>query len=61
MCIYVYTHIYQELFTNAIKAIPQTNKNGFEMPMPNSEIIFWKRGLHKYVNIYIYEKLFSKA
>ena len=33
------------------------------MPMPRSEIMFWKIPLHKYVHIYAYiwEKLFSKT
>ena len=39
------------------------------MSMANSEIVFWGRALHKYVNIYaythiyiyIYEELFSKT
>ena len=35
-------------------------KNGFQMSMPNSDIVFWGRALHKYVNILVYAELFSK-
>ena len=32
------------------------------MPMPSSEIMFWRRALHKYVymHMYMYEKLFCQ-
>ena len=52
------------LYQNAISANLKTEV-AMPMPMPSSEIIFWKRALNKhvhiYTHIYICEKLLSKT
>ena len=45
-----------------LSANPEINVS---IPMPSSEVMFWKRALHKYVHVYTYiyilEKLFTKT
>ena len=43
--------IRRTLFQNALSANPKVD---VAMPMPSSEIIFWKRTLHTYVHTYAY-------
>ena len=51
-------HIFERaLFQNALSTNPRID---FAMPMPSSEIMFWKRAFHKYVHIYAYVHM-SKA
>ena len=46
------------LFQKALSANPKID---VVMPLPSSEIVFWKRALHKQVHIYICEKLFIES
>ena len=46
---YIYTYINRVIFLNTISTNPKIE---FALPMPNSEIMFWKRTLHKYTHIY---------
>ena len=48
--------IWRALFQNALSDNPKID---VAMPMPSSEIIFWKRILHKYVDIYAYTHMWK--
>ena len=44
--------IWRTLFQKVLSAIPK--RNGFQMSIPSSEIVFSERALHKYLNILVY-------
>ena len=58
--IYICTYIYirRALFQNTLNTNPKID---VALQMPSSEIMILKRALHKYVHIYICEKLFAKT
>ena len=49
--IYIYIHTWRALFLNVLIVNPKIE---VAMAMPSSEIMFWRKALHKYVYIYTY-------